>query len=317
MPSEYNYKLFDYSREVVDCVSAPEHHLRNFLWVGEEPNKVITCEVTPKESKVPLTNVVSKGLPLYEKVVRVINRELKSAGFTGKQGNRTYNIAKMLLDDATAEVLPLLSTHSSDDLIDSETRRVVRKHIARHDKRSSQSISPDGMGDSTDGDDSGDGCSLGNGIVVGGSSLNDADDFSLSSRRVHVESQPMFGVPRLWSRQDGLLVYVPFDEAQLKKESRRNYHQRYKTVSRRVTPSGRADLRKLRALEDRLIDRIDQKNRLRHYIKAAVSAVGLRDWKWLCEALTRRHRGEQLTSTERSRLHRLKIKCNKQLSPRG
>jgi len=299
MPSEYKYKLGDYSHEVIDCVDAPAHHLHNFLWVDEEPTKVLTCEVEPKESKAPLANVITTGLPLYQKIVHVINCELKSAGFTGKYGNRTYNIAKQLLDDATAEVLSLLSADANDETIRTETRRVIRKHIARYEKRSSQVVSPEGMGESTNGDDAGDGCSIGNGSILG-SSLKDTDDFALSRTRFHTTNEPMFGPPRLWTMRDGNLIPVEFDESQLSPESRRRYHQRYKTTTR-TTASGRCDFRKVRALEDRLIDQIDRKHTR---VKAAVVAVGLRDWNWLVGTLTRCH----LTGAERVRACRIRKK---------
>ena len=269
----------------------------------------VEFDVATPISKSKTQKIQTDGLPFYGTILFAVNRELKSSGFTWQNGTRTHHIADLLRDDAVSEALGQLSPQSSEEEVIRVSRRVIRKHIDRYLKRSSQAVAPDGMGESTDGDDGGDACSLGNGIV-GGSSLEEADDYSLSSHRIHTESRRMFGVPRVWTQHNGELVSVPFDENQLSEKSRRNFRRVYKTTNHKVTSSGRVNLRKLRELEDMLIDRIDQQNRLRYRMKQAIAAVGLRDWKWLVEVQSRRRRGERLTGAERVRLCRIREKLS-------
>jgi hypothetical protein len=305
--------LHDYT--VPDCYAASLRHRRAFL-SQEEPTDAETVDFDIPEvhgrSTLKRANAeVDKTQPWVTTVTRVVNRELKSSGFTYLNGTRSYHIAQLIRYDAVAETLTSLPVNVTDHEVERTARRVARKHIARYGKRSTQNLEPSSSGP-TNGDDNGDGCSLGNGFD-GGSSLEEAEDFSLSVRHprrlVKPESERMFGRPTLWTLLNGALFRVPFDEALLSEKSRRNYNQTYRrTNHHKVRSCGRADYQKVQRLEDVHIAKIDQSRRVHTLVKAAVNAVGLADWRWMVDAYTRRRRGERLNPTERSRLCRLRRK---------
>src|ERR1700687_5164811 len=79
------------------------HHA---FWLGES----VETELEPGErlSNKPLTQIVTDDFPLYAKIVKAVNRELKFAGYSGSVSSAKFDIAKQILDAATAEIFEKL-----------------------------------------------------------------------------------------------------------------------------------------------------------------------------------------------------------------